>query len=309
MEYKDYYQVLGVPRDADEKTIKQAYRRLAREYHPDKNPGNKRAEEKFKQINEAYEVLGNANNRARYDQLGSSYHQFQQMGGNPAEFDFSQWYGRAGTGGYQQANINFEDLFGGGGGFSDFFQTIFGAGARQRAASGQGADRLDVEQRVEITLEEAFSGTTRTLQSNGSQFTTKIPAGAKTGTKIRLRGRGHQGPYGKGDLYLVTEVRPHSTFHRIGNNLRVDVPVDVVTAVLGGKVEVPTLTGPVTLNVPAGTQGGQTFRLRGKGMPHLRNKQQFGDLMARVQIRIPQDLDTRQRNLYQQLAALQNENA
>jgi curved DNA-binding protein len=313
MEYKDYYTILDVSKDADNKTIKRAYRQLARKYHPDKNPGDKKAEETFKEINEAYEVLGNADNRAKYDRLGRNYHQYQQMGGSAPDFDFSQWFG--GAGGTQgRVHVDMGDLFGGGGGFSDFFNTIFGGGGsrgpsmRQEdlfgQARGQGPS-LDRNQTVDITLEEAYQGTKRKIQQNGSQFTTKIPAGAKTGTKVRLRGKGNAGPYGQGDLYLVVNVLPHSTFERAGNNLRADVAVDVATAVLGGKVEVPALDGPVQLTIPPGTQGGQVFRLKGKGMPHLRDEAKFGDLMARVKIRIPREINDDQRRLYQQLAEIE----
>lgn len=312
MEYKDYYQTLGVSKKADEKEIKRAYRKLAQQYHPDKNPGNKSAEEKFKAINEAYEVIGNSDNRAKYDQLGQNYHRYQQMGGNPADFDFSQYFSGGGRG--QRVNVDFGDMFGGGsGGMSDFFSAIFGGGMgnmNQRRTGGlndyfgQQAVNQDIEQPVEISLEEAYNGGTRTLSQNGATFTAKIPAGAKTGSKIRLRGKGNPGPQGRGDLYLVVKVLPHQTFKRIGNNLQVSVKVDVVTAVLGGKVEVPTLTGSVFLTIPSGTQGGQTHRLKGKGMPQLRSQDIKGDLLAKINIRIPQDLSPEEKELYEQLAQL-----
>ena len=306
MEYKDYYQTLGVSKQASKKEIKRAYRQLAQQYHPDKNPGNKKAEEKFKAINEAYEVLGNPDNRAKYDQLGHNYHRYRQMGGDPADFDFSQWYG----GGGQRVNVDLGDLFGGGG-MSDFFNAIFGGGLGQRRTAGtadflgrQQTVNLDIEQKVEISLEEAYHGATRTYSQNGDQFTAKIPAGAKTGAKIRLRGKGNQGPGGRGDLFLVVKVLPHATFKRTGNNLQVTVKVDAPTAVLGGKVIVPTLTGPVSLTIPPGTQGGQTHRLKGKGMPHLRNNELKGDLLAKIHIRIPRQISPEERALYEQLAQL-----
>ncbi len=309
MEYKDYYKILDVSKDADDKTIKRAYRQLARKYHPDKNPGDKKAEETFKEINEAYEVLGDSANRAKYDRLGRNYHRYQQMGGNGADFDFSQWFSGAGGGAQGRVHVDIGDLFGGG--FSDFFNAVFGGGASRGATMGQdsmfnqmrgqGPD-LDVQQTIDITLEEAYQGTTRRIQQNGSQFTTKIPPGSKTGTKVRLRGKGHSGPNGQGDLYLVVNVKPHDMFERAGNNLKVEVPVEVVTAVLGGKVEVPTMDGSVQLTIPSGTQGGQLFRLKGKGMPFLRDGKKYGDLMARVRISIPKDISPDQRHLYQQLA-------
>jgi curved DNA-binding protein len=307
MEYKDYYQICGVTKNADESEIKRAYRRLARQYQPDKNPGNQAAENKFKDINEAYEVLGDAQNRAKYDQLGHNYHRYRQMGGNPQDFDFSEWFGRSGQGG-QRVNVDFGDLFGGGssGGMSDFFNAIFSnGGARPTRNVGRS---YDIEQTVEITLEEAYTGTTRTFSSNGEQFTAKIPAGAKTGTKVRLRGKGQAKPSsGQGDLLLGVQVRPHERFERDGQTLSVVVDVDVVTAVLGGKAKVPTLTGPVNLTIPAGTQGGQTIRLRGKGMPRLRSQNQYGDLLATINITVPQKLSDEERALYQQLAALRQD--
>lgn len=312
MEYKDYYQILGVSKQADEKEIKRAFRKLAQKYHPDKNPGNKAAEEKFKSINEAYEVLSSPENRAKYDQLGQNYHRYQQMGGNPADYDFSQWF--SGGGQSQRVNVDFGDLFGGSsGGMSDFFNAIFGGGmGQQRPRRGanmnsfynQQALNLDIEQTVEISLEEAFQGATRTFSHDGQQFTAKIPAGAKTGSKIRLRGKGNRGPQGMGDLYLIVKVLPHPVFKRVGNNLQVTVKVDAVTAVLGGKVEVPTLTGPVMLTIPAGTQGGQVHRLKGKGMPQLRQNEQTGDLLAKINITVPKQLSAEERALYEQLAQL-----
>ncbi len=313
MEYKNYYQILGVDKNATEKEIKKAYRKLARQYHPDKNPNDKKAEDKFKEINEAYEVLGNPENRAKYDQLGQSYQRYQQMGGAPGGFDFSQWTAAGGPGGgYQQVNIDFDDLFGGASGFSEFFRTIFGGSPRTQRTGyedlfGRQPQMIgqDIDYRVEITLEEAYHGTTRTLSKDGGeQFTTRIPRGAKTGTKVRLRGKGEPGQGGPGDLYLVIRVQSHPTFKREGNNLKVNVPVDVITAVLGGKVNVPTLTGPVKLTIPPGTQGGRTFRLKGKGMPDLRRKDEYGDLLATVHILVPEKLTDEQRRLYHQLAEL-----
>lgn len=310
MDYKDYYQILQVDKNASDKDIKRAYRKLARQYHPDKNPNNKAAEEKFKEINEAYEVLGNPENRAKYDQLGRSYQRYQQMGGAPDGFDFSQWSSAGG----QRVNVDFDDLFGGSGGFSDFFNAIFGD-MRQRQAAGSGyfdqqGPRVrmdprsqDIEHKVTISLEEAYHGTTRRLvREGGEPFTAKIPPGAKNGTKIRLRGKGSAGPAGAGDLFLVVQVQPHPTFKRDGHNLKVTVKVDVTTAVLGGKVTVPTMTGPVKLTIPSGTQGGRTFRLTGKGMPHLRDSNQLGDLLATIQIQVPSQLTEQQRALYEQLA-------
>ncbi len=205
--------------------------------------------------------------------------------------------------------MDFGDLFGGGA--SDFFNTIFGGGLNQQRGGrmedlfGRQPANLNVEQPVEITLEEAYHGTTRTFSQNGSQFTAKIPAGAKTGSKIRLRGKGNASPRGgRGDLFLVVKVQPHAVFKRAGHNLHVTVKVDALTAVLGGQVSVPTLTGPVNLTIRPGTQGGQTHRLKGKGMPYLGDNSLKGDLMAKIHIRIPKELSAEERKLYEQLALM-----
>jgi curved DNA-binding protein len=296
MEYKDYYKTLGVDRQVDDKEIKKAYRKLARETHPDRNPGNPKAEERFKEINEAYEVLGDAEKRRTYDELGSNYFRYQQMGGDPRAYDFSQWARQGGAG----QRVQFEDLndlFGGGGDFSDFFSSIFGSagGARTQPL------RRNTEQPVQITLEEAYAGTARTLvDTSGDRFTVKIPAGIDTGQKVRFRGKGSQG----GDLFLVIEVLPNALYERDGADLRSTVTIDVVTAVLGGSARVPTFKGDVSLKIPAGTQGGRTIRLAGRGMPQLRRRNEFGDLLVQVQIRVPTKLDERERELYEQLAAL-----
>lgn len=304
MEYKDYYQVLGVDKKADEKEIKRAFRRLARQYHPDKNPNDKKAEDKFKEINEAYEVLGSADNRAKYDQLGQSYQRYRQMGGSPGNFDFSQWFSGGAPAGanYQRVNVDFEDLLGGSGGnFSDFFSSIFGN--MNRGGPRSPAGPRTPEQTVAITLEEAYQGTTRTFSGDGERFTAKIPKGADTGSKIRLRGKGSPGPAGTPtDLVLLINLEPHPTFSREGQDLKTEIEVDVLTAILGGKATVPTLTGPVTLTIPAGTQNGRTFRLRGKGMPNLQTPDQYGDLLAQIKVSIPEQLSDEERRLYEQLA-------
>jgi curved DNA-binding protein len=324
MEYRDYYKILGVDRNATEKEIKRAYRKLAREFHPDVNPGDKAAEEKFKQINEAHEVLSDPDKRAKYDQLGANWQQWQRRGGDPNNFDWSQWFAGGGPGG-GPGGVRVEwsgdigDLFGGGGGgFSDFFSAIFGGmggaggagagGSPFGGATGQRAMRgQDLEAHVEITLEEALRGTTRTLErDDGRQVRVRIPPGARTGSKIRVAGKGGSGYGGSasGDLYLVIRVKPHPVFRRSGNNLRCDVSVDLYTAVLGGQVQVPTLNGNVSLKVPPGTDSGKTFRLRGKGLPDPRQPEQRGNLLVTIQVQVPKKLGARERELFEELAAL-----
>jgi len=310
MEYKDYYKILGVDKRASVREIKQAYRKLARQYHPDVNPGDKKAEEKFKTINEAYEVLSDSDKRRKYDQLGTSYFRWQQQGGDPHGFDWSQWFsGQPGEGGVRVDYSDLDDLFGGGG-FSDFFQTIFGGMGGQRR-SGRRVSRKghDYEQPVEISLEEAVRGTQRVLSADGERITVKIPPGVKTGSKVRVAGKGGAG-MGRGpagDLYLKVTVSRHRVFERKGDDLHCEVPVDLYTAVLGGETDVPTLNGKVRLKIPAGTQGGRTFRLRGKGVPYLRNPAGRGDLYVTVKISVPKRLSRKERTLFEELAGLHQE--
>lgn len=315
MEYRDYYEILGVDRSASEKDIKKAYRRLARQYHPDVNPGDSNAEERFKEINEAYHVLSDKERRQKYDELGRSYQQWQNMGGQPGGFDWSQWF----SGGQQQQpgggfRVEFTEAdMGGMGGdpFSDFFRNIFGGmsgmggtrtggNARRQAIKGQ-----DLEVNTQITLHEAYHGTSRTVQIGQRQLQVKIPRGAREGTRVRLRGQGERGYAGgqPGDLYVVVHELPDSTFRRDKDDLHIDLKVPFYTAALGGTVEVPTLDGSVSLRIQPGTQSGQKIRLRGKGMPHLHQKDRYGDLYAHVLIQVPTNITDEERTFLEELRA------
>jgi curved DNA-binding protein len=325
MEYRDYYQILGVSRGATEKEIKSAFRRKAQDYHPDLHPNDKQAEEKFKELNEAYEVLRDADKRATYDRLGSSYSQWQRSGSPGGGFDFSQWAaaaraaaaaagGRGGAGGRTAEDLS--DLFGQGG-FSDFFNILFGGAASRQPggrAAGHGGSAAwnirgeDQEQSIEITLEEAFTGTQRTLQKGDRRLEVKIPPGARTGTRVRMAGAGGPGQT-PGDLFLVVTVKPHSHFRREGDDVHVDLPVDLYTALLGGEVPVPTLTGEVKLTLPPETQAGRAFRLAGQGLPKLRTPTERGDLLAHVVVRIPTGLSDRERALIEELRGLRGAEA
>lgn len=293
MEYKDYYKVLGVSRKAEDKEIKRAYRQLALKYHPDKNPDS---EERFKEINEAYEVLGDSEKRAKYDRLGSSYRAWERAGGAPGGFDWSQWSGGVPGG----VRVEVGDLFGGG--FSDFFNTVFGMGSQT------GRRGRDLEQAIAISLAEAYRGTTRTYNRNGRRLQVDIPPGARTGTRVRLAGKGEGGPARPGDLYLKVQVLDEPGITRRGDNLQMDVQVDLFTAILGGEVEVQTFQGPVLLKIPAGSQQGQTFRLRARGMPKLGNPSQHGDLFARLQVSLPKQLSDKERALFEQLSEIRKRN-
>jgi curved DNA-binding protein len=322
MEYKDYYKTLGVDKNATEKEIKSAFRKLAREHHPDVNPDNPQAEARFKEINEAYEVLSDSEKRAKYNRLGADWQRWQQSGGGPGDFDWGRWTASPGGG---QAHVRYgtpedlEDLFGSGSPFSDFFTSIFGglAGGGRRPGGFGGFEGFDysprsqrgqdLEHEVEITLPEAHQGTTRLLTKDGRRLEVKIPPGAKTGTRVRVRGEGGTGGgVGQaGDLYLKVRVASDPRFNRKGDHLHANVPTDLYTAVLGGEVRVPTLTGEVKLKVPAGSQNGRVFRLRGKGMPKLRQPTEYGDLYARLEVRLPTELTPKQRELFEQLRLLE----
>lgn len=302
MDYKDYYQILGVKRDASEKEIKSAFRKLARQLHPDVNPGDKAAEEKFKSLNEAYEVLSDPEKRKKYDAFGADWERYQQTGGQPGGFDYSQWAAQPGAGGSRRYATpeDLADLFGGEGDYSDFFSTLFGGGQARPRGPRRGAD---YEHPLPISLEEAFRGTTRILQMDGRRIEAKIPAGVRTGSRVRLSGQGGPGAAGGagGDLYLMIEVEPDSRFERQGDDLHSEVPVDFLTAALGGEVRLPTPDGAAALKLPARTQAGQTFRLRGKGMPSLGGTGR-GDLYARVKLVLPENLTDRELDALRELA-------
>jgi curved DNA-binding protein len=309
MEYKDYYKTLGVERKANEGEIKRAYRKLALKYHPDRNPNNKASEEKFKEINEAYQVLSDPQKRARYDQLGESYSTWQQRGGGPGGFNWDEWVATPGSGNVRVEVGDLNDLFGGGlGDFSEFFRNIFGGMPNTGSAGRRGgrqvrrAEPVSFEHEVSINLREAFQGTSRRIEVDGRRLEVKIPAGARTGTKIRVPDAVTSPDGQKGDLYLLVQVANDAQFERKGNDVYTDVDVDLLKAVLGGEVTVQTLSGSVVLTIPPGTQPGQTFRLAGQGMPQIKAPQSRGDLYVRAKIKIPRSLTAEQRDLYQKLA-------
>ncbi|MBT3322769.1 MAG: J domain-containing protein [Anaerolineae bacterium] len=292
MDYKDYYEILGVERKASQDEIKKAYRKLAMKYHPDRNPDNKEAEEKFKEVNEAHQALGDPKKRARYDQLGSSYSQWQQRGA-PGDFNWGNWAGGAPRGGGR--GVQYEDVFGGAGGMggmSDFFEAIFGMGGAG-ASPNPGMSRQRFEQPVSISLAEAYEGAIRILESEGKRVQVKIPAGAKTGTKVRVKGKAPGG----GDLYLKVTVDKNISFERKGDDLHTETEIGAFIAMLGGKTQVKTLNGNLSLTIPAGTQPEQMMRLSGRGMPKLRNPKEKGNLYVRVKVKIPKELSEEQKKL------------
>lgn len=323
MEFKDYYQTLGVPKTASEKELKQAYRKLARKYHPDVNPGDKAAEAKFKEINEAYEVLGDPEKRRKYDELGANwrlYEQAQQQGygggpfgaGSPFGGTWTVNMGGGGTGYRTMTEEEMREMFGDEDPFSDFFRTFFGGGMRGARTRGRRAQKgRDIEHEVELTLEEAFHGATRRISikqgGHARSVDVRIPPGVKDGSRVRAAGEGESGRNGgaAGDLYLRVRLRPHPVFDRDGNDLRTKISIPVTTAVLGGEANVPTMTGSVRLRIPEVTQNGQVFRLKGHGMPIVGRAGERGDLYAAVEIQLPRTLTPEQRQHYEALKKLE----
>lgn len=317
MEYKDYYRTLGVSRSASDDEIKKAYRSLALKYHPDRNPDDPGAEEKFKEINEAYQVLSDSQKRSHYDHLGDAYQNWSRTGGTPGGFNWDSWSttGASGgmPGGVNVESINLDDLLGGS--FSEFFRTIFGGRAAGRTSTPYGdfggmnmpQPRQDASQEVTINLREAYEGAARRVVVNGRRLDVKIPAGARSGTRVRIPGAGPQNRTGEhGDLYLLVNVADEPGVSRQDDDLYTETTIDLFTAVLGGEKTVSTLNRNVVLTIPPGTQPGQKFRLTGRGMPSLKNKNRHGDLFVTVNVEIPRKLTDQQRKLFAELSALKS---
>jgi len=327
VEFKDYYAALGVTKSSTEKEIKQAFRKLARKHHPDVNPGDKAAEAKFKEINEAYEVLGDPPKRKKYDELGANWRAYEQAertgGPNPfaGQWNVNMGGGSAGPGGGFRTMTpeEMEEMFGDQNPFSDFFTTFFGGGFGQRESTARGGTRgrsrqrpgRDVEHEIELSLDDAYHGATRrlSLKHDGHARTVdvRIPPGVGDGSRVRISGEGESGAGGaaSGDLYLRVRLAPHPLLERKGRDLYVKVPLPVTTAVLGGEAEVPTISGkPVRLKIPALTQNGQVFRLKGYGMPAVGKSEEKGDAYARVEIQLPSQLTPEERTHYEALAKL-----
>lgn len=305
---RDYYQLLGLPKTATEKDIRSAFRRLARKYHPDVNPHDKAAEAKFKEINEAHEVLSDPEKRKKYDRYGADWKHAEQYAQAAAADPFGgaarRPYASRSTPHGVHVDIGGDDGVGVGVGFESIFDSLFG-----RSRGPQSASRpAGLEHPIEITLEEAYNGATRILQMQDPGGSTrrlevKIPVGAKTGSRIRMAGAGDAGPRGgpASDIYLVVKVLPHPQFIVEGEDLHTEVTVPLTTAILGGEVEVPTLRGSkVALKIPPETQNGKLFRLAGLGMPKL-NSAEKGDLYAKVKVVLPTGLTEPERQLFRGL--------
>ncbi|MBL7726711.1 MAG: J domain-containing protein [Dinghuibacter sp.] len=297
MEYRDYYQILGVDKKASADEIKKAFRKLAVKYHPDKNPGNKEAEEKFKQANEAHEVLGDPEKRKKYDTLGENWNKYQQ-GGNPFE-----GFGQPGAQYHFEGDLN--DIFGNSGasGFSDFFDMFFGQQqGRKRKTPARGRD---YETEMSISLEEAATGTSRLIQLENEQLRITSKPGAYDGQLLRVKGKGGKGSTEAhaGDLYVRIRIQPHTQFERREHNLYLKQKIDLYTAILGGETLAPTLTGKIKLKIQPGTQSGKVVRVPGKGMP-VYGTEQFGDLFVTLQVAIPEQLTPAQEELFRKLKSI-----
>ncbi|HEY8402417.1 MAG TPA: J domain-containing protein [Cytophagaceae bacterium] len=310
MQFKDYYKILGVDKSASSDEIKKAYRKLAVKYHPDKNPGNKEAEEKFKEINEAYDVLEDPEKRKKYDQFGQNWKAYQDNAANQG-YAYS---GGPGGSHFSFTEEDFANIFGGGGGsgtsgYSDFFETLFGnfrshRGDRtRRDTKGQ-----DLEAEINITLEEAYHGGPKTINLDGEILNLKLKPGIADGQRLRLKEKGGigwgNGP--RGDLYLTVHIQQHPRFERKGDDLYCDIDVDVYTAVLGGKTTINTLKGPVSITIPPESSTGKVLRLKNLGMPKYGSKNVYGDLYAQIRIVVPQNLTEQEKGLFHQLAKLRN---
>ncbi len=308
MKYKDYYKILGVSKNATKEEIKKAYKKLAKKYHPDRNQGNKAAEEKFKDINEAHEVLSDPDKRAKFDRFGSDWKRYQQRGGGGANFDdfFKQWAGNQGGG--SQFNINdLNDLFnqtsGGRGG--SIFDILFGRGGGFGNAGGHRFNQKgqDLKTEVYISLEEAYNGTTRIIEVNGQKLRIKLKKGTTDQQQLKLKGKGGKGSNGvpNGDLYIKVNISKHTHFERKGDDLHCSIPISVFAAVLGGKVQIPTLKGSIKINIPKGTDSGKVLRLKDLGMPKAKDNSQYGSLLIKIKIEVPKQLNDKEKALFEEL--------
>jgi curved DNA-binding protein len=310
MEFKDYYNILGVDKSASQDEIKKAYRKLAMKYHPDRNQDDKKSEEKFKQITEANEVLSDPQKRKKYDTLGSNWKQYQSQGQGFEDF-YSHFGdgGRGGGGTQYNYSGNIDDLFGNISGFSDFFESFFGrsgAAGRQQSRSRKGQD---FEASLYIPLIEMFNGTTKEISIGGKRVRVKIAPGTKDGKKLRLKGLGNEGMNGgeKGDLYLTLKIEKDPYFDLDGNNLYYDFYVDLYTAVLGGKKQVITLGGKtINITIPESTNSGKILRLKDLGFPTSENSKIYGDLLVRIKIELPQNLTNEEKELFKKLASFRS---
>lgn len=296
MEYKDYYKIMGVAKNATSDEIKKAFRKLAVKYHPDKNPGDKKAEEKFKEITEANEVLSDPEKRKKYDELGANWKEYEQQ---QAAYSSNQ-------GGHRPYGGFSEEDFGGGGGFSDFFESIFGGGGFSNSGrrTNRPAKGHDFQTEMDISLEEAFHGGPKQISLNGQLLKLSLQPGIREGQVIRLKGKGAEGINGggNGDLLIQIHIAKHHRYEAKGNDLYFDQPVDIYKAVLGGKIPVQLIDKQIMMDIPAGTDSDKKFRMKGMGMRLFEKPDERGDAYVRIQIKVPKTLTAREKELFEQLA-------
>lgn len=295
MEFKDYYKILGVTKNASQDEIKKAYRKLAVKYHPDKNPNDKTIEEKFKEINEANEVLSNVEKRKKYDEVGENWKYYQQQGMSEADFNWSKTDSGGSHNGGQFDESN----------FADFFESVFGGRFNQRQKTFRGSD---YKAELHLTLEEAYEGSTQKMQVGDQLLHIKIRPGIKDGQILRMKGKGGKGsaPGQEGDIYITVHIMDHDFFTRKDNDLYCTVNVDLYTAILGGQAVVKTLRNPTKVTIGKETDNGKVLRLKGMGMPIYNTTDQFGDLYVKVQVKLPKNLSAKEIDLFKELLSLKN---
>ncbi len=320
MEYKDYYKILEVSKTSTDAEIKSAYRKLANKYHPDKNKNDKTSEEKFKEINEAYQVLGDADKRKKYDNLGMNWNRHQSTGGTSDNFNWDEWFQqpKGGRGRRKAENPKgdyktYREFFSRGGGVSDFFERIFGntvndfrgftqeQGYYKQPESGQA-----IEVELEITLEEAYRGSVRLVQVGDKKVEVQIKQGITEGQVIRLSGLGNPGKNGglNGDVNVKIKIKPHSKLERKGDDLYVEVWLDYFTLILGGSAKIKTFSGTIKFNVPQYSQNGKLLKLSNQGMPKYNKADEKGDLYIKVLAKLPEELTEEEQNLIKALKEL-----
>ena len=302
MPYIDYYKTLGIDKSASQDDIKKAYRKLARKFHPDMNPGDKEAEKKFKELNEANEVLSNPENRAKYDKYGENWKHGEEYEKAQQQQQYQRQQQRNYGGGFDGGSFD----FGEGEDYSDFFQNMFGVGNGFRGSRGSSSGKFkgqDVQAELNLNLRDVATTHQQTFDINSKKVRITIPAGAYDGQQIKLKGYGNPGHNGgpNGDLYITFNISPDSTFERIGDDLKTKVHIDLYTAILGGEVKVETLNGSVNLKVKPETQSGTTVRLKGKGFPVYKKEDTFGDLFVTYEVQLPTNLSEKQKDLFEQL--------
>lgn len=303
MDYKDYYKVLGVNKTATQVEIKKAYRKLAIKYHPDKNKGNKQSEEKFKEIAEANDVLSDPGKRKKYDEMGSNWNQYQNYS-QPNTGGYAQSYQRKGGGG-QEFSGDLNDLFGRSGGFSDFFNMFFG-GRNEDSYTPQAQKGTNLQAKLHLSLEEAYKGVRKIIDLGEEKIGINIKPGIQDEQKLKIRGKGGKGQRRAvpGDLYVIISINPHPVFTRKGNDLYCRLPLNISAAVLGGKIQLASLSGHINMTIPPETENEKTFRLKGMGMPDYDKPGIKGDLYVSVYIEVPKNISAEEKDLYKKLAQL-----